>query len=67
MASGDFYLSLGVDAAIGRTFMAEDDTSGGGPGGMVAVISYDCWHGDSLATAALSAGQCKSIVARSRL
>ena len=44
MASGDFYSSLGVDAAIGRTFTADDDTSGGGPGGMVAVISYDCWQ-----------------------
>ena len=44
MASGDFYSSLGVDAAIGRTFTAEDDVPGGGPGGMVAVISYDCWQ-----------------------
>ena len=44
MASGDFYSSLGVDAAIGRTFTADDDAPGGGPDGMVAVISYDCWQ-----------------------
>ena len=44
MASGDFYSTLGVEAAIGRTFAAEDDRLGGGPSGLVAVISYDCWQ-----------------------
>jgi hypothetical protein len=32
------------DAVIGRTFTADDDVPGGGPGGMVAVIGYDCWQ-----------------------
>ena len=45
MASGDFYSTLGVRAAVGRMFSAEDDRIGGGPDGMVAVISYACWQG----------------------
>ena len=53
MASGDFYSTLGIEAAIGRTFTAEDDRPGGGPNGLVAVISYACWQrrfgGDSSA------------------
>ena len=44
MASGDFYSTLGITAAIGRTFTAEDDRPGGGPNGLVAVISYTCWQ-----------------------
>ena len=43
-ASGDFYSTLGIQAAVGRTFTAEDDRPGGGPGGLVAVISYACWE-----------------------
>ena len=45
MASGDFYSTLGIRAAVGRMFSAEDDRIGGGPSGMVAVISYACWQG----------------------
>ena len=44
MATGDFYPTLGVDAVLGRTFTAIDDVPGGGRGGFVAVISYDCWQ-----------------------
>jgi len=44
MATGDFYSTLGIRAAIGRTFSAEDDRIGGGPNGMVAIISYACWQ-----------------------
>ena len=44
MASGEFYSTLGVQAAIGRTFTAEDDRIGGGPHGRVAVISHDAWQ-----------------------
>jgi putative ABC transport system permease protein len=45
MASGDFYATLGIQPAIGRTFSAEDDRPGGGPNGMVAVLSYASWQG----------------------
>ena len=44
MATGDFYSTLGIQAALGRTFTAEDDRIGGGPHGMVAVVSYACWQ-----------------------
>ena len=43
MASGGFYSLLGVNAAIGRTFSADDDRVGGGPAGLVALISHDAW------------------------
>jgi putative ABC transport system permease protein len=42
--SGDFFKTLGVPAIIGRTFTAEDDVGGGGPGGPAAVISYNLWQ-----------------------
>jgi predicted permease len=44
MASGGFYSTLGIQAAIGRTLLAEDDEIGGGRSGMVAVISYATWQ-----------------------
>jgi predicted permease len=44
MASGDFYSTLGIGAAIGRTFNAGDDRIGGGPDGPVAVISHASWQ-----------------------
>jgi predicted permease len=43
-ASGDFYTTLGVPAAIGRTFDANDDRIGGGTSGLVAVISHAAWQ-----------------------
>ena len=44
MASGDFYSTLGIQAAVGRTFAPEDDAIGGGRSGLVAVISHACWQ-----------------------
>ncbi len=44
LASGDFYSTLGVQAALGRTFDAADNRIGGGPQGLVAVISDACWR-----------------------
>jgi putative ABC transport system permease protein len=43
-ASGDFFSVLGVRAALGRTFTADDDRPGGGPEGPVAVISDEFWR-----------------------
>jgi len=43
-ASGDFFSTLGVDAAVGRTFGPDDDRMGGGPQGLVAVITHACWQ-----------------------
>ena len=43
-ASGEFYATLGVTAAIGRTFSDSDDRIGGGREGRVAVISDAAWR-----------------------
>lgn len=43
-ASGSFYDMLGIDAVRGRTFAAADDALGGGPDGLVAVISHAAWQ-----------------------
>ena len=43
-ASGQFYATLGVSAELGRVFAASDDRIGGGPSGLAAVISHDCWR-----------------------
>lgn len=43
-ASGDFFSTLGVHAAIGRTFTTADDVRGGGPHGAVVVISHELWQ-----------------------
>jgi predicted permease len=43
-ASGNFFSTLGIQAAIGRTFTPEDDGVRGGRNGLVAVISYACWQ-----------------------
>ena len=43
-ASGGFYDTLGVTAAVGRTFSDADDRIGGGSEGRVAVISYSAWQ-----------------------
>ncbi len=44
LATGEFYSTLGIQAALGRTFGVEDDQPGGGAGGLVATISYACWQ-----------------------
>ena len=41
MVSGDFFDTLGVGAAVGRTFGPSDDTPGAPP---VAVLSYGYWQ-----------------------
>jgi predicted permease len=43
-ASGRYFDTLGIHAAIGRTFTDADDVPGGGPDGPVAVISYRLWQ-----------------------
>lgn len=43
-ASGGFYDMLGIRAVAGRTFGPDDDRIGGGPQGLVAVISHACWQ-----------------------
>jgi predicted permease len=43
-ASGGFYSTLGVTAAVGRLFGEADDRIGGGPEGRVAVISHAAWQ-----------------------
>jgi putative ABC transport system permease protein len=43
MASGEFYETLGIAPALGRFFTVADDRSGGGPDGLVAVISHASW------------------------
>ncbi len=42
--SGDYFRMLGVPAILGRTFTAQDDARGGGPGGPAAVIGYGFWQ-----------------------
>jgi predicted permease len=44
-ASGNYFDVLGVRAVLGRTLKAVDDSivGSGGPGGLVAVISYGFW------------------------
>lgn len=42
--SASFFDVLGVTPAVGRTFVAVDDTRGGGAAGPVAVISYAFWQ-----------------------
>jgi putative ABC transport system permease protein len=44
IASGDVFATLGVPAALGRTFTPADDVRGGGREGAVAVLSYGFWQ-----------------------
>ena len=41
-SSGNFFSTLGVNAAIGRTFTTADDTAGASP---VMVLAYHAWQG----------------------
>jgi putative ABC transport system permease protein len=43
-ATGDLFNVLGIRAALGRTFDANDDRRGGGADGPVAVISHALWQ-----------------------
>jgi len=42
--SGEYFNLLGVPAVVGRTLLPSDDTDGGGPNGLVAMISYGLWQ-----------------------
>jgi predicted permease len=42
--SGEFFDTLGVKAYRGRVIGPADDMNGGGPDGVVAVVSYDLWR-----------------------
>jgi putative ABC transport system permease protein len=42
--SGDYFSTLGVRPAAGRLITPADDVRGGGPQGLVAVISYAFWQ-----------------------
>ena len=42
--SGGFFGTLGVPVLLGRTFTGMDDVKGGGPDGLVAVVSYQVWQ-----------------------
>jgi putative ABC transport system permease protein len=42
--SGEYFSTLGVPALRGRTIASADDTYGGGPAGVVGVISYRLWQ-----------------------
>lgn len=44
VTSGGFFTTLGVKAALGRTYTAADDVRGGGPDGPVVVISDGLWR-----------------------
>ncbi len=44
ITTSDFFKTLGVPAARGRTFTAGDDRRGGGPDGPVAVVSDAFWQ-----------------------
>jgi putative ABC transport system permease protein len=44
MASGEFFATLGAQPAAGRLIGPDDDRAGGGPAGLVAVISHACWR-----------------------
>ncbi len=41
MATAGLYPMLGINAAVGRTFLAEEDRAGGAP---VALLSYGLWQ-----------------------
>jgi len=42
--SGEYFPMLGVHAVVGRLLSPADDVPGGGPDGLVAVISYAFWQ-----------------------
>jgi predicted permease len=44
VATGEFFTTLGVKAALGRVFTVADDVRGGGPDGPVVVISDGLWR-----------------------
>ena len=45
VVTADLFPLLNVSPALGRTFLAEEDAAGGGPGGRPAILSWQCWQG----------------------
>src|SRR5258708_772566 len=43
-ASGNYFSMLGVSPLLGRAIAQQDDVSGGGSAGAVAVLGYDFWQ-----------------------
>ncbi len=43
VATAALFPLLGATAALGRTFLAEEDNAGGGPQGYPAILSWECW------------------------
>lgn len=44
VVTADLFPLLNVSPALGRTFLAEEDAAGGGPGGRPAILSWQCWQ-----------------------
>ena len=44
VATADLFPLLGVSPTLGRTFLAEEDAAGGGPGGRPAILSWQSWQ-----------------------
>ena len=44
VVTADLFPLLGVAPVLGRTFLAEEDAAGGGPGGRPAILSWQCWQ-----------------------
>src|SRR5262249_32204416 len=44
VASADLFPLLGAAAALGRTFLPEEDAAGGGAQGYPAILSWECWQ-----------------------
>src|SRR6185503_1807250 len=44
IATADLFPLLGASAALGRTFLPEEDNAGGGAQGYPAILSWECWQ-----------------------
>ncbi len=42
--SSDFFDVLGIRPILGRTFHREEETAGGGPGGLTVILSHAFWQ-----------------------
>ncbi len=42
--TGNFFATLGIEPALGRTFQMEDEKTGGGPDGLSVVLSNEFWR-----------------------
>ena len=51
--TGNFFATLGIGPALGRSFQLEDEQAGGGPGGLKVVLSDEFWRRQFLGDAAV--------------